>query len=153
MTYKSFEDRIRACTVVNDKGCWIWQLHRNTGGYGKINMREGVFLVHRKVYEHYIAPFSKELDVCHKCDTPACCNPEHLFLGTAMVNVHDCIRKGRARKALGTDTRKAKLSNALVLDIRESRAKGESYNSIASRLGVVKGTIGHVLNGRAWKHV
>jgi hypothetical protein len=33
--------------------------------------------------------------VCHRCDTPQCINPDHLFLGTKKENAEDCSRKGR----------------------------------------------------------
>jgi hypothetical protein len=37
------------------------------------------------------------LHVCHDCDSPACCNPAHLCLGTPKTNAQDKVQRGRAR--------------------------------------------------------
>jgi hypothetical protein len=81
---------------VPEAGCWIWLGGWNMSGYGRIG-RHGKALpsAHRMFYTAHKGPIPKGLFVCHKCDTPACVNPDHLFVGTAMDNVQDMIRKGR----------------------------------------------------------
>lgn len=71
-------------------GCWLW-IGSTNNKYGKINKR----LAHRVSYETFVGPLIKDLFVCHKCDTPLCINPHHLFLGTRSENQKDCGRKGR----------------------------------------------------------
>lgn len=51
---------------------------------------------HRVSWELFRGPIPNKLFVLHKCDNKNCINPDHLFLGTAKDNIHDCIRKGRA---------------------------------------------------------
>lgn len=36
---------------------------------------------------------------CHTCDNGRCVNPKHIFIDTQLENMHDSIRKGRARAA------------------------------------------------------
>jgi hypothetical protein len=37
----------------------------------------------------------KGMVIRHKCDNPACCNIEHLEIGTPLDNVNDMIERGR----------------------------------------------------------
>ena len=91
------------------------------------------------------------MDVCHKCDTPLCVNPDHLFLGTAKDNVDDMDRKGRRVNAQAKGTRHgmARLTEDEVMAIRASNDK---QNAIALRFGVHKTLVSLIKCGKVWKH-
>src|SRR5688572_3279701 len=76
-------------------GCWIWTGAATSLGYGFLNQKGKTFRVHRRVYEETYGPIQPGLFICHKCDVPACCNPNHLFAGTPRDNAMDMVRKGR----------------------------------------------------------
>lgn len=86
-------------------GCWLWTAGKNRDGYG--SFWSGVYrhehpkrspimvLAHRWAYEQLVGEVPDGLCVLHACDTPACVNPDHLFVGTQGDNVRDCAAKGR----------------------------------------------------------
>ncbi len=81
-------------------GCWLWLGTTVPGGYGRIRV-DGVFVAaHRASYASAFGLFDPASKVCHRCDTPACVNPDHLFLGTQKDNVRDMMNKGRSRRPL-----------------------------------------------------
>lgn len=74
--------------------CWHWKRGTDSNGYGRIGWHGRVEGAHRVAYElTYGHPGN--LFVCHHCDNPICCRPEHLFLGTAADNMRDMVAKGR----------------------------------------------------------
>jgi hypothetical protein len=81
-----------------DTGCILWTGFVCKYGYVRTTHegKSGV-LLHRIAYESAYGPFDESLKVCHRCDTPRCFNPEHLFLGTQKDNLRDMFAKGRAR--------------------------------------------------------
>jgi hypothetical protein len=76
-------------------GCWEWQGCRTPKNYGVFGIKRKHWLAHRFAFYHAVGPFDPSLLVCHKCDNPPCVNPDHLFLGTQLDNIQDCLRKGR----------------------------------------------------------
>lgn len=76
--------------------CWEWQAYRSNQGYGRFRCERGKVLAHRYAWElHHGQPPPTDVDVCHSCDNPPCCNPHHLFLGTHDDNNKDREAKGR----------------------------------------------------------
>lgn len=81
--------------------------------------------------------------VCHKCDNPACVNPDHLFLGTAADNSADMVRKGRRR---GSD----KFTDAQVAEIRAVQG-AEPRTRTADRFGVTRQCIALIQKGISYR--
>ena len=106
---------------------------------------------HRASYLVFKGTIPDGFDVCHKCDNPSCINPEHLFLGTEMDNVHDMIRKGRRRHVRFEDCPTAKLTIPQVLEARRLRKNGASYYSMAKKYGVYRETMRQAVIGKTWK--
>lgn len=94
----TLSDRLRAGYVVDDaSGCWLWQKAIGGTGYGAIQLSVGVTgKAHRVSWELANGPVPIGLSVLHRCDTPRCVNPNHLFVGTTAVNSSDMVQKGRS---------------------------------------------------------
>ena len=80
--------------------CWFWTGATVKDGYGTIRVggRQAIARgAHRVSWELHNGPIPSGQLVLHTCDTPACVNPNHLFLGTHQDNADDKIAKGRDR--------------------------------------------------------
>lgn len=139
--------------------CWRWRAGIQPIGYGIFWVRSGrgakggtMWLAHRVAWA--IAHDGQDpgaMDVCHTCDNRACCNPAHLFLGTAADNMRDCKAKGRNQR--GEAHRSAKLTIADVVAERAAYAAGESFHGIARRRGMDSQSIRRMIIGEHWAHV
>ncbi len=75
--------------------CKVWRGRRNWSGYGQTALSGRKISAHRLawVLTHGEAP--PGLHVLHSCDNRACCNPEHLHLGTHTDNMREMAARGR----------------------------------------------------------
>lgn len=78
-------------------GCILYFGTLDKNGYGKIYYNKKHQRVHRLVYELKNGKIPRENIIQHKCDTPSCCNIEHLELGTYKSNMVDKVNKGRLK--------------------------------------------------------
>jgi len=140
--------------------CWPWKLAPDFWGYGKFTYdgRRSVRKSYRAHRFAYIVTFGIEDDslfVCHRCDFRMCCNPAHLFLGTALDNTRDCMAKGRMNVThkFGKDHYLAKVDEDKVKAIISMRDKGMSITKIACEFGIKDATVSSIVRGLTWKHV
>lgn len=135
--------------------CWEWTGGRDRRGYGRFGVRDGVAkLAHRVAYELAVGPIPDGLHILHRCDNPACVNPDHLRAGTQIENIAEMDHRGRRVNAQprGEDHPRAKLTVTDVAVIREWAPAGWSYADLAAAFGVSKGLIGRILRGEIWRH-
>jgi hypothetical protein len=141
--------------------CWIWQGSRTKAGYGHFRHDGKLVYTHRFVEELTRGPLSPKMHSCHRCDNPPCCNPAHLFRGTAKDNMHDRDAKGRGlrgkpgnRRGLPCTRGNAKLYPAEVLQIRALYQPGAiTQAQIAARFGISEKTVCSVLARRTWANL
>jgi hypothetical protein len=81
--------------VEKQNECWIWRGCKDGAGYGYVSVLKRPINTHRIAYFIANGPIAKGLEICHRCDTPLCVNPEHLFAATHAENMRDMREKGR----------------------------------------------------------
>lgn len=75
--------------------CWIWTGAKHIRGYGACGRSYGDTRAHRVSWLMANGPIPSGLGVLHRCNTPLCVNPRHLYLGDQKQNAADCTAAGR----------------------------------------------------------
>ena len=146
--------------------CWLWTGSKRHKGYGAFVWSENGEVVqgraHRYSWIIHQGKIPEGICVLHKCDTPPCVNPDHLFLGTKADNNRDMRLKGRkvsggtygpGKYPKGEQHHAAKLTEKIVVEIRRKRAEGLSYSALARAFKISLSNAYRVATGLYWKDV
>lgn len=149
MNKKLTQERFFAKVNKTDK-CWVWLGAKNDWGYGNFQYEGKIEKAHRVAYRMFIGEIPDGMKVLHRCDTPACVNPAHLFLGTDGDNARDRAAKKRGNSPHGEQHTRAILTESQVLEIIQSSL---SYKKLALKFSISKSAIRDIKIGKNWKHL
>jgi hypothetical protein len=142
-------ERLANRTVLSpETGCLLWQGHRNKLGYGRLWSHGGkLLLAHRAAWTLAYGPIPEGKIICHRCDTPACVNVEHLYVGTHQDNSDDITRRGRRNSRAADLNPNKRLSSDVASLIRRDPRPGPV---LAKIYGVNRSTINRIKRGEMW---
>lgn len=94
-------DRLMRRTVVEPgKGCWLWQGHVGTHGYGTVRSNRKHYQVHRLAYILLTGELPEGSVVHHKCGVKVCINPAHLQAVTPAENVAEGLERSSYKRRI-----------------------------------------------------
>ena len=136
--------------VEKTDSCWMWKACTNKVYGIFFPAKKERWYAHRYSYFLSFGKIPENMSVLHKCDTPLCVNPEHLFIGTQQDNMKDMKNKNRGVK--GETQGGAKLKENDIIEIRK-KALTMTHAEICKSYNVNRRTIGKIVNYDRWKHV
>ncbi len=165
--------------ITKSDSCWNWHSH-TVKGYGQFTMVENgpgrgcknraqgtklTLLAHRVAYSISNGECPTDKLVCHKCDNPLCCRPDHLFLGTPQDNHDDCNAKKRRpfgekngmythpECTSGEANGRAILTNEDVLYLRSRKFTTKEREEYALSKDINYSTVANAIRRVTWKHI
>ena len=126
--------------TIEKTGCWEWQGAFFKGKrygifyWGIVNGKEKMFQAHRAAWTLFRGAIPDGTIICHKCNNPPCCNPDHLYVGTHLTNARD-------RDDAGTTSRwdgryNFKRSDDLLEKLKECFRAGATVAQAQKILGI-----------------
>ena len=130
--------------------CLRWPYRTNRDGYGLVEVDGVGRPAHRRVLIATTGHDPSDREAAHRCGTPSCLNPDHLYWATPAQNGADKRVHGTGK---GTRNGRSKLSEADVDEIRRRYAAGETQVALAAVFPVNQSTISQIVRGAKWVHV
>lgn len=131
-------------------GCHLWQRSLNNKGYGVVYVRGRTRCASRIAYERRHGLLPRHLFVLHKCDTPRCVNPDHLFVGTQKDNMQDCKAKGRVGFTPHRGSANGFAKAVPVDEILAQLSNGARQRDVAKKFNVSRSTVQRVVSRTHW---
>ncbi len=148
-------DRFFSKIDITEPGdCWNWNAGtvNGRGQFGfQVNRKSIPYRAPRLAYFYWVGEIPDGLFVCHRCDNPACVNPNHLFLGTQQDNIDDMWRKERGTR--GTEVAMSVLTEDQVRSIRSQyvyKSREFGARALADKFGVCPESIRKIVVGKTW---
>lgn len=139
--------------VQRGNGCWRWNGSKDQDGYGLFKLRGRMVRAHRLAVFLATGAWPGPALVCHRCDTPGCVRPDHLFRGSAAANAADMVAKGRSAHLRGEAHGGARLTATTVQEIRRLAALGTEQGTIARQFGTTRSNVSAIARGKSWRHL
>jgi hypothetical protein len=130
--------------------CWEWTANTDPDGYGRFKLNTKQLGAHRVAYTLTKGEIPDGLMVRHTCDNPACCNPDHLILGTHADNMTDMAERNRCNPPKGEQHYNSKLTVKQVMEIYNSPLP---QNEIAELYNISKTIVSRIKHKKRWKHI
>lgn len=128
-----------------NSGCWLWYGAVSGSGYGNFRLNGGTAKAHRVSWELHKGSLPAGLHVLHRCDTPTCVNPDHLFLGNHSTNMRDRACKKR------NPTQRLTTSDAQAIRAKY-QSRSISQKMLAESYGVSQQLVSKIVNNQVWSH-
>ena len=136
--------------------CWLWLGARLPKGYGVLSVNGVHSSAHRFAFTYAHGAIPEGLWVLHRCDTPECVNPAHLYAGSPRQNSADMVARGRATKVgrPGEENPAAKITDADVRMIRARYAAGgTTLAALGREYGLSQTNVSAIIRRKHWQHV
>ena len=126
----------------NSKECWNWKGALRSG-YGNLKINKQNHTSSRVAFELFSGQELGENMALHTCDNKKCCNPDHIYAGSASDNMID-----RHQRKVGgggaTTADQVRLVRQMYFDLKQHP------DFIAHRAGVTSAVVQSIIGGNRW---
>jgi len=125
-----------------ENACWMWKGSRTTGvEYGIYYDGKRTYLAHRYMWQIVNGDIPRKMCVLHTCAFLLCCNPEHLYLGTAKIAAQDRMKRRK---------QKSPWSKLTEDDVRYILRSSDSHYDLSLRFDISMQHVRQIRNGESW---